>query len=68
MAIREPPEGQCRCNDPAEVPLLEPLRAGADDERLDGLIREAMTRKPEKHLPAEQLVQLGNRTMIQIGG
>jgi cyclic pyranopterin phosphate synthase len=55
-------------HDPAEVSLLEPLRSGAGDEELAALIRAVLRRKPEKHAPAEQLIQVTSRAMIQIGG
>ncbi len=55
-------------HDPAEVSLRDRLRAGSTDAELERLIRGVMRAKPEKHIDGEQLVQLGGRSMIQIGG
>jgi cyclic pyranopterin phosphate synthase len=53
---------------PAELSLRDAMRAGADDERLLQLIREALWQKPEAHPPAEEIAAEENRTMIEIGG
>jgi cyclic pyranopterin phosphate synthase len=53
---------------PAEVNLRDSLRAGADNTTLQKQILNALTGKPEAHPPAEQISQIENRTMIEIGG
>lgn len=55
-------------HDNAETPLLVLLRSGGSDDDIVSAIRSAVYDKVEKHAPGEQLVQLGNRSMIQIGG
>jgi len=52
----------------AEVGLRDALRAGASDEELAAMIRKAIMLKPQGHAPMEELANLENRTMIQIGG
>lgn len=55
-------------HDDYEVSLRESLRSGASDAKLEQMIREAVMEKVEKHVPADELVQIENRAMIQIGG
>ncbi len=53
---------------PAESDLREALRSGASDSGLEALVRQALERKPKEHPPMEELLQVDNRSMIQIGG
>ncbi len=53
---------------PAVADFRRPLREGASDERIAGMIRDAMHLKPQAHPPAEQLAGLEGRAMTQIGG
>lgn len=50
-----------------EVNLIDPLRAGADDEELTKIIRKAIWYKPWGHGLAEDVIPL-NRVMSEIGG
>jgi cyclic pyranopterin phosphate synthase len=56
--------------DEGELDLRGPLRAGATDGDLTGLIEEGLRRKKPGHAPAEVLLQTqrGGRSMIRIGG
>jgi len=58
--------------DEGELDLRGPLRAGATDSDLTGLIEEGLRRKEPGHAPAEQLLEMqkaaGARAMIRIGG
>lgn len=51
-----------------ETDLLTPLRAGADDDELEGVIRDAVWRKELKHRVNEPGFQQPARTMSAIGG
>jgi cyclic pyranopterin phosphate synthase len=58
--------------DEAEVALRNPMRDGATDAELAGIIEGALGRKRAGHAPAEELL-LGQasgpaRSMIRIGG
>ena len=50
-----------------EINLLEPLRNGADDEKLKEIITEAIWWKPWGHKLDEDIIPL-NRAMSEIGG
>lgn len=50
-----------------EVNLIDPLRAGADDEELTKIIRKAIWFKPWGHGLAEDVIPL-DRVMSEIGG
>jgi GTP 3',8-cyclase len=57
--------------DEGEVDLRGPLRAGATDGDLAGIIEEGLRRKKPGHAPAEELLVAqshGGRSMIRIGG
>jgi GTP 3',8-cyclase len=58
--------------DEGELDLRTPLRAGATDGDLAGLIEEGLRRKKPGHAPAEELLEAqkaaGARSMIRIGG
>ena len=61
--------------DEGELDLRGPLRAGATDDDLAGLIAEGLSRKQPGHLPADELLRtqkaagpLHARSMIRIGG
>ena len=61
--------------DEGEIDLRAPLRAGATDADLAGLIEDGLRAKKPGHLPAEELVALQRaagsaaaRSMIRIGG
>jgi cyclic pyranopterin phosphate synthase len=57
--------------DEGEVDLRGPLRAGATDSDLAGIIEEGLSRKKPGHAPAEELLAAqshGGRSMIRIGG
>jgi len=51
-----------------ETDLREPLRSGADDREIDGIIREAVWRKELKHRVNEPGFRQPPRTMSAIGG
>ncbi len=51
-----------------ETDLRGPLRAGATDAELTALIGQCVLGKWAGHPPMEELVDLHNRSMIQIGG
>jgi cyclic pyranopterin phosphate synthase len=51
-----------------ETDLREPLRAGAGDEELESMIRDAVWRKELKHRVSEPGFRLPPRTMSEIGG
>ena len=51
-----------------ETDLREPLRAGAGDDELEQLIRDAVWRKELKHHVSEPGFRQPARTMSQIGG
>ncbi len=51
-----------------ETDLREPLRSGADDHEIDGIIREAVWRKELKHRVNEPGFRQPPRTMSAIGG
>jgi cyclic pyranopterin phosphate synthase len=50
-----------------EVDLLTPMRSGADDERLEELIKEAVWWKPWGHKLEQDVIPL-NRVMSELGG
>jgi cyclic pyranopterin phosphate synthase len=61
--------------DEGEVDLRGPLRSGATDADLSGLIEEGLRRKKPGHAPADELISSqraagpsGARSMIRIGG
>ena len=57
--------------DEGEVDLRGPLRAGASDDDLTGIIEGGLSRKKPGHAPADELIAaqaLGGRSMIRIGG
>lgn len=51
-----------------EVNLRDSLRAGASDEELAGIFREAVRQKPERHTMVEEGWKGRSRFMHQIGG
>jgi cyclic pyranopterin phosphate synthase len=51
-----------------EINLRDPLRAGATDEDLSDMINWAVQQKPEAHPPMEELAEVDNRAMVEIGG
>jgi cyclic pyranopterin phosphate synthase len=53
-----------------EVSLRDPLRAGADDAALAGIVAAAVARKKPAHdgVPVSKLFTQPNRAMIRIGG
>lgn len=51
-----------------ETDLREPLRARATDAELAAIIHQCVLGKWVGHPPMEELVELNNRSMIQIGG
>lgn len=51
-----------------EVSLRDAIRSGASDDQLRKLIQAAVWQKPEAHPPAEELVRMSNRAMVEIGG
>lgn len=51
-----------------ETDLRDQLRSGASDEELEATIRTCLDAKWKEHPPMERLVELHNRSMIQIGG
>lgn len=53
---------------PPVVDLLGPLRAGAPDEDLAALLREAVSAKLREHPPVEALKICEYRSMVEIGG
>jgi len=52
----------------AEVNLRSALRGGASNEVLEDIIRSAVILKPQQHPDMDELVELENRSMIEIGG
>ena len=67
--LRLTSDGQLRpcLLDDGEIDLKGPLRNGAGDEELTGLIMKAVSLKPEQHKLARGLTPNG-RPMCQIGG
>lgn len=53
---------------PAEVSLREPLRLGADDDKLREIIGAAVKRKKASHAGMFDIAKTPNRPMIHIGG
>lgn len=53
---------------PAEVNLRSALRCGESDEVIEEMIRSAVLQKQYEHPVSEELVNIENRSMIQIGG
>lgn len=51
-----------------ESDLRKPMRAGATDSELTAIIRQSVLGKWAGHPPMEDLVEMNNRSMIQIGG
>lgn len=51
-----------------ETDLRDQLRRGASDDELEATIRTCLDAKWKEHPPMERLVELHNRSMIQIGG
>ncbi len=51
-----------------ETDLREPLRAGATDAELAAIMQQCVFAKWAGHPPMEELAELHNRSMIQIGG
>ncbi|MBV6459044.1 MAG: GTP 3',8-cyclase 1 [Fimbriimonadaceae bacterium] len=52
----------------SETSLRDPMRQGADDQALEGIVREALSRKWRGHPPMDLLPQVKNRSMVAIGG
>ena len=48
--------------------LRDAMRAGARDDELESMIREALDTKWAAHPPMTQLTQTNDRPMISIGG
>ncbi|MFC1614473.1 GTP 3',8-cyclase MoaA [Gemmatimonadota bacterium] len=53
---------------PAEVSLAAPLRDGAGDDEIAGIITRALAVKPKAHPPLKELINSTERSMIEIGG
>lgn len=53
---------------PQEKSLRDIMRDGGSDEDLIEAIQIALNGKPEAHPPMDELLAMGNRTMISIGG
>ena len=53
---------------PQEESLRDVMRRGGNDDDLKHVIYNALQAKPEAHPPMEELLAMGNRTMIAIGG
>jgi len=53
---------------PAEKSLRDVMRAGGSDGDLKQVIFDALQGKPEAHAQMDELLAIGNRTMIAIGG
>lgn len=53
---------------PSEVSLRDPLRSGADDEALRGIIEAAVKKKKASHAGMFDIAKTSNRPMIHIGG
>ncbi|XP_063826957.1 uncharacterized protein LOC135076395 [Ostrinia nubilalis] len=52
----------------AEVSLRDAMRAGADDARLEQLVRAALRNKKPQHAGMQNLAKMKNRPMVLIGG
>jgi len=53
---------------PAEVNIRDTMRTGISDFELETLIESAVLQKQEAHPPMEELLNVENRAMIEIGG
>jgi len=53
---------------PAEFSLRELLRRGEPEDKIIAALRLALATKPERHPPAEALVRMHARSMVEIGG
>ncbi len=53
---------------PAEINLRSALRSGDSDEVIGEMIRSAVLQKQFEHQASEELVNIENRSMVQIGG
>ena len=53
---------------PAEKSLRDIMRAGGSDADLEAAISLALDEKPAAHAPMDELLKMGNRAMIAIGG
>lgn len=53
---------------PQEESLRDVMRRGGSDDDLKNVIYKALQGKPEAHPPMDELLAMGNRTMISIGG
>jgi len=53
---------------PTHPYLRDPLAAGATDAERTAIIRQSVLGKWAGHPPMEELAELDNRSMIQIGG
>ena len=51
-----------------EIGLRDALRAGADEVEIERLIGASLLSKPEAHPPMQELLAMGNRSMVEIGG
>lgn len=52
----------------AEINLKERLRSGCSDQEIEEMILYALANKPEAHPPMEELAEMSNRAMVEIGG
>ena len=52
----------------AEISFKEKLRAGCSDLEIREMILYALANKPEAHPPMEELAEMSNRAMVEIGG
>ncbi len=52
----------------AEISFKEKLRSGASDLEIREMILYALANKPEAHPPMEELAEMSNRAMVEIGG
>lgn len=53
---------------PAEVNIRDAMRTGISDATLESLIQSAVLQKQEAHPPMDELLNVENRAMIEIGG
>ena len=52
----------------AEINMKERLRSGCSDQDVEEMILYALANKPEAHPPMEELAEMSNRAMVEIGG
>ena len=52
----------------SETSLRDPMRAGASDDDLEAIVRQALAGKWKGHPPMNLLASFPNRSMVAIGG